>query len=438
MTICIATSNYFPDTSGISTYSQRLAALLQIEGHKAIVLTIDFDNTSFEPDSISYEINGAMVIRLKESYRRYYRQYAGFFQPGGIDAAYWIAMGKSMYDWLAANHKTYSIDIVEASAFGGIGAFLIQSDLPPVALSGHGAFFQYKKYNRNKENEQTRLVERLEKSAFLHADGLISHSPQSQENMANNTTKKVYLAKIPIVLEIIDPYEQQKINPSMALVVGSLQKLKGPEILCKALLDERIQKSNLRVVWAGADNFDHDSGKKMSEKLAEKFMTIWGKKLIWENSPDDRKLYQLYKEAAFVIIPTIWESYNVISIEAAFHRKPIIITDKTGSSFLFKHNHNALIIPSGNEKALADAILQLSVSTSTCFEMGVAAYNEIALELSPNKIINERIRIYQEIIASKIRSAETPDLSFLNKYTTVTRRFYFGIRKWMKNILIKN
>ncbi len=267
MTICIATSNYFPDTGGISTYSQRLAALLQMEGHKAIVLTIDFNNGIREPDSITYEKNGAMVVRLRESFQRYYNYYGAFFRPGGIDASYWIAMGKSMHDWLATNHKIYNIDIFEASAFGGIGAFLIQTDLPPVALSGHGAFFQYKKYNSNKEDEQSRLIEKMEKSAFLHADGLISHSPQSQQDIANNTDKKVFLAKIPILFENKETDELQKINLARALVVGSLQKLKGPETLCKALTDERIQKSCLEVIWAGSDNYNHETGKRFTKNI---------------------------------------------------------------------------------------------------------------------------------------------------------------------------
>jgi glycosyltransferase involved in cell wall biosynthesis len=438
MTICIATSNYFPDTGGISTYSQRLAALLQMEGHQAIVITIDYNSTVDEPDSITCQTNGVTVVRLKQSFRKLYTYYSQHFRSGGIDAPYWIAMGKSMHDWLFTFHKNYHIDIIEASAFGGIGAFLLQKNIPPVALSGHGAFFQYKKFNRNKEDEQTRLIERLEKTAFRHADGLISHSPQSQLDMHAHTSKNIYLACIPILPEKNEWEKRPEIIPSKGLVVGSLQKLKGPEILCKALKDERIQNSNLEVVWAGSDNFDHETGKSMSEKLEEQYPTVWGKKLQWENMPDDKKLDQLYNEAAFIIIPTIWESFNVISIEAAFHRKPVIITEKTGSSFLFTNGHNALIIPSGNEKALADAILALAMSASTCRKMGEAAYHDIALTLTPKKIITERIAIYKEIISIKNLSTDIADLSFLNRYTNIFRRFYFAVRKLVKKIAVKN
>ena len=56
MTICIATSNYFPDTGGIATYSRRLATLMANAGHKAIVLTIAIEATIKIPKIILHTL----------------------------------------------------------------------------------------------------------------------------------------------------------------------------------------------------------------------------------------------------------------------------------------------------------------------------------------------------------------------------------------------
>lgn len=437
MNVCIATSNYSPDTGGISTYSQRLAALLQLQGHSAYVLTIDMKAPGDQNDTIEKDKNGITIIRLRKSFHHHYRQFQQYFRPGGMDAPYWIAMGRAMLEWLMLHSLTLKIDIIEASAFGGIGAFLRHPQLPPVLISGHGAFFQYKEYNQHKEDEQSKLVEKLEKISFLHTDGIISHSPQSRNDILRYTSRPVYLAAIPIILDKLNENKQLTKKDHFGLVVGSLQKLKGPVILCKALSDKRLNNSDFFVRWAGTDNYDHETSRPMSAKLAADFPDIWNKKLIWENTPDDNRLHQLYNDSAFIIIPTVWESYNVTSVEAAFHRKPVIISDKTGSSFLFTHGRNALITPANDVDSLADAIVHLYSSPELCRKMGQSAYEEIARQLSPERIIAERIKIYSDCISNRDNNRNLPDLSFLEKYKTSSRKIYFTFRKYLKKFLKK-
>lgn len=439
MTICIATSNYYPEIGGISTYSQRLAALLCMEGHTVLVLTIDLNSDPIENDETITSDKGLTIVRLKSSFHDHYKYYRSFFRKGSMDAPYWIAMGKAMKEWLQKNSTTYKIDIIEASAFGGFAAFLFGKDIPPVLLSGHGAFFQYKEYNKNKTDEQSKIIVQLEKISFTHSHGIISHSPQSKENILQHTSQPVYLASIPILLKKTN-FESTKFdNKNIALVIGSLQSLKGPDVLCKALYDERLINANIRVKWAGTDNYDHTSGRLMSEKLRSDYPEIWNKKFLWIDSPNDEQLGALYREASFIIIPTIWESFNVISVEAAFHHKPVIITNTTGSAYLFTHGKNAWIIPPNDANDLANAILHFSSSPGICETLGEAAFQKIASALTPGKIVKERIGIYYTAITqyNNQQKQTEPDLSFINKYTTYSRKVYFTVRKKLKK-LIKN
>lgn len=437
MTVCIASSNYFPSRSGIATFTRRLAALLERYGHRAIVLTVGDEIPLEEDDSVEIEDNGVTVVKLEKTFLKHYNQYKKYFKPGGIDAPYWIAMGMAMQEWLLINNPWYQIDIIEASAYGGIGAFLQHPSLPPVLLSGHGAFFQYKLYNNNQPDEQTRIIEILELLAFSNADSIISHSPLSKEDIEKYTTKPVYLAKIPFMqenIETIDFIRNIDNGKKYALVVGSLQKLKGVFILCEALSLLSQTHQDLVIKWAGSDNFNHETGQLMSDELQSRYPVIWNKAIEWEKNPDDSRLSQLYRNASFIIIPTIWESFNVISIEASFHAKPIIITDNTGSSFLFKHGEDAWIIRSGNSKALAKAIKHLHNSPDLCIRMGKAAHEKIVEYLKEDKIVDERINIYEQTILNRKTIPKAINLSFLKKYTTGPRRYYYAARELLKKI----
>lgn len=438
MTICIATSNYTPDIGGIATFSRRLAKILATAGHTIIILTIDLTTEVIEPDSHEKIENNILIIRLKKSFRTKYIYYKKYFKEGSIDAPYWIATGLAMQEWISNNYKSYNINVIEASAYGGIGAFLIEKKYPPVLLSGHGAFFQYKQINKNKENVQTKLVEKLELLAFKKANGIISHSPLSKEDIEQYTTTKVHLARIAFLPDyntMIDNDSELLPDKKYALVVGGLQQLKGTFALFDALNNIEFKQNDLTIIWAGSDHFYQKTGRLMSVELAIKYPDIWNKKIFWENNPSDFRLASLYKNASFIIIPTIWESFNVISLEAAFFKKAIIITETTGSSYLFEHKENAIVIKPEDSQGLAKAITELNNSNELCLRLGEASYNSMTVYFSINKIAEERIGIYNKTINTDNQNTMHLDSSYFRPYTTSSRRIYFFCRKAIKKLI---
>ena len=114
MNICIATSNYFPDTGGISTYSQRLSGLLKKFGHTVVVLTVDITAKDEDDDLIENDQRGVTLVKLKKTFFNYYNYYKKYFKPGGIDAPYWLSIGNAMQEWLIDNNDQFKIDIVQS------------------------------------------------------------------------------------------------------------------------------------------------------------------------------------------------------------------------------------------------------------------------------------------------------------------------------------
>lgn len=435
MTICIASSNYYPSAGGIATFTYRLAALLHQNGHKAVVLTVDPDLSDKE-DSITTQNNGVIVVRLNKSFQTQYTYYQKYFRQGGIDAPYWIAMGIAMKDWLIKSKEQYNFDLIDASAYGGFAAFLQHPSLPPVVLSGHGAFFQYKALNENRDDDHSKVVEQLERMAFKNANAFICHSPQSKADIETYTRRPVYQARIPFLFEkrVSGKTTLPTTQSKYALVVGSLQKLKGPEVLCEAL-SKMDAESNLAVTWIGSDNYRQANGVLMSKYLAAKYPGVWGISLQWKDYVTNDELFDLYEGAKFILIPSLAESFNVISIEAAFHGKPVIITEKTGSSFLFKHKEDAWIIKENNSEDLLKAIEELDKSPELCAALGQAAKEKITSWLTPAAIVSERMIIYEKVIQEAGQLQTAVSFDFLDRYTTKTRKCYYRLRQQLKKII---
>ena len=430
MTICIATDVFMPSTGGIASFYSLLSEMLARNGHKLIVLTAGDEN---EKDKVE-EFSGITRVQLRNRYISYKKKYGAYFLPGGLDAPGWIAKGLAMRDWLNENHKNFSIDIIEATDYGGLAAFFVSQELPPVAITGHGAYSQLKKYNAVINDAQSKLLCEMEMIAFQVADTIITHSPLNQLDLIAFTNRPVEFSPAPWPNPSVA--EVSTANGSL-LVVGGLQKIKGAITTMSAL--EKCQKKNidLSLHWVGGDTFTAPGVKKMSWFLETNYPGLWNKNFRWLGEKKKEEVLEMIRKASLILLPAEWETFNLVALEAASAAKPMIITKNTGASYLFTHGHDAWIIPSDDSDALANAILHLTNNPGLCSSLGKNAADTIRNKFSESDIIEKRIAIYDKAILKRkgktiiIASADI----FLKKYITVSRKIYYSLRALLKKII---
>ena len=429
MTICIATSNFPPQTGGIAACYGHLAAILTLEGHRVIVLVPDNSSTGTE-DAVEIK-DGFTIVSLRKKYRACVKKYARYFPPGGLDAPAWIAAGIAMKEWLLQNQSHYSIDIIEVSDYGGAGIFLVQDQLPPLVVTGHGAFVQLKPYNSYIENSHTRLVSQMEMLSFQQADGVIAHSPLNQKELEQLTGREIQFARAPW-----QPAGKKRTDHknNTVLTAGGLQQVKGAIVMATAVTNIAAQHTDFKVYWAGEDTFTAPGAIRMSEYLEKKYTSIWNADFTWlkELSPEETHLK--IAAADMVVIPSLWETFNYTVLEAVAQHTPVIISDKTGAAYLFTHDRDAWIIPAGDAESLARAIIHLQNNPAVRDRLAAQAVIMIEQTFTRKKIVEERIAGYTKIIESrKLRQPVTtgnPD--FLQPYLTTRRKYYFAIKAILK------
>lgn len=437
MTICIATSNYLPEEGGITTFNRYLSDMLQQTGHKAIILTVGYNSKQEDDDEVTNEQNGVIIIRLKKTYHKFLKKYKGYFRPGGLDAPNWIAMGYAMREWLLKNKNTYSIDIIEAGDYGGIGIFLCDNALPPVVLTGHGSLYQLSKYNYVLNDDHAKVVRKLEYLSYKSAMGVITHSAAAAQDVTNIAGCTVFPATIPFKKKEIN--YKPAIDNLFALSIGGLQKVKGVLVLADALKILHRQSFLIKVKWAGVDTFTAGPHLSVVETLATDYPEIWNTYFEWVNNKTNEEIFQLIASGSFVIIPSLWETFNYTALEAASSGKAIIITDTTGAAQIFTHGHDAWIVPSNNPQKLADAIIHLQNNPDLCKKFGENAKQRMEYYFDNPDIIKERITIYDSVIRTPKRYKETVEqrLIFLKKYITTTRKLYYASKSFVKKTVTR-
>jgi glycosyltransferase involved in cell wall biosynthesis len=434
MTVCIATDAFYPQIGGIATFYGNMTGLLLAKGHRIIILTISHDERHANDDDEIIEERGYTKITLKRSFYQKYYYFREYFRPGGYMAPYWLAIGAAMRDWLLHHHAQFGIDVAEVTDYGGIGFFLCDPALPPLAVTGHGCLEQYAHYNHTGNGEQVRLIQQLEKLAFQHAESIIAHSPLNRHDLQKFTGRNVDFATAPWMIT-----EETKATKKGGyfLVVGGMQVVKGAVTMAEAIELCVKKMPDIKLHWIGTDFYVAPGQRLMSLYLSEKHPGTWNKNFIWLDEQDRERTQQSLRDCLAVVVPSDWETFNYVALEAASAGKPVILSDKAGVEYLFTDGKDALMVRGGDAVSLSDALLRLAGDTALQESLGAAAKEMIRKEFEAEQIVRERLAIYEKIIHERTAYKDQfEDRSrFLNTYLTLPRKLYFQSRALAKRIL---
>ena len=182
----------------------------------------------------------------------------------------------------------------------------------------------------------------------------------------------------------------------LLLYVGRLHKLKGLDLLLKAVSQIKNDINSFRLVIIGKGS-EKENLINLSKKLhIEDYVTFTGE--LGENM-----LVKWYSAADLFILPTIYpEGRPVVIYEAMASGCPVIATNLAGISEQIKEGYNGILIEPKNLDKLADVIKDLLKNDKLMKRMGENGRKRILEENWTWKGYAEKIRnIYCEILLSK-------------------------------------
>jgi glycosyltransferase involved in cell wall biosynthesis len=172
-----------------------------------------------------------------------------------------------------------------------------------------------------------------------------------EENIRKN---KIELQYIP---NGIDPTISDLVLESVALskyviFLGNLNQIKGVEYLIKAMELINLNKIDiiLNIVGTGPDE---QRLKKMVNDLGlDERVKFLGPKYGVQK-------YQLLLMSQIVVIPSIWESFPIVMLEALALGKPIIASNVGGIPYIIEDGKNGYLVDVGDFEGIANRIVLL-------------------------------------------------------------------------------
>ena len=97
----------------------------------------------------------------------------------------------------------------------------------------------------------------------------------------------------------------------------------------------------------------------------------------------DEKL-ECYARCDVFALPSDYESFGLVLLEAGAFRKPVVATEVGGVREAIEHGVSGLIVEPGDNKALADAIIRLLGDPDEARRMGESGRYRVATQLTWN------------------------------------------------------
>lgn len=170
------------------------------------------------------------------------------------------------------------------------------------------------------------------------------------------------------------------------VIVARLDPIKNHTLLFKAmeLIDKEEHKIKLLVVG---------DGPLKSTLIQEVRKKNLHDRIFFLGERDD--IPNILAGIDLFVLSSLSEGMSITLVEAMAAGLPIIATEVGGNPDLINHEQNGLLVPTGDEKAMADAILKVLKDTKLARSLGEAARQKFESEYTLEKMVKRYIDVFE-------------------------------------------
>jgi len=358
---------------GISTHIKYLTKYLsRFSDVELVLLTFGDDNSAYKKNGIEYIV----LKRLK---------FGKFFYSFEI-----------FYDLFRLEKKIKKInpDLIHIQStspnFSLFGIYMLKKF--PILITLHGYFNQeYKVHIGIRKIFYRVFCAPIERFALLKIPYIIVLCPQIEKIIRKITKSKIFTISNGIDLDYIQKINsyEKKDHPAI-FFLGYLTKGKGVEDLIKAIQLVKIKTDNVRLYIGGIGPYMTKLKELVHDLHLNENVTFLG--LL-----DDKEKFAYMKSMDIFVLPSHWESFPIVLLEAMACGKPIITTDVGGNPFAVKDGVNGFLVNPGYWQQLSDKLIYLLNDKTLIKKMGQESKKR-AVDFDWNFIAQQTIETYGKIV----------------------------------------
>src|SRR6266540_3867999 len=191
------------------------------------------------------------------------------------------------------------------------------------------------------------------------------------------------------------------------LYVGRIVREKGVFTLLEALEELLERRRDFSLVLAGEGPLKEDLAKEaLRRKLGDR-VTITG-------FVDERTLVSLYNSCDVFVLPSHYEPFGMVALEAMASRIPVVVSDVGGLSEIVEDGITGLKVPASDPRALAEGILRVLDDPELSERLKENAYRAVQNRYKWGMIAEKTREIYKINAVKPLPSKAVGEEEFLS------------------------
>jgi glycogen(starch) synthase len=344
MNICLLSQEYPPDShfGGIGTYTYNIAAFLAHSAHNVHVIT----STRSSPSS--YQECGVHVHRIK--------QYA--LRPAEVSRfVYSVQVARAVL------RLQYPFEIVQASEFRAEAFALARQRKFPLVTRLATPLYLTEQLNRRSARRQPLFD--FEKAQTLRSDGVMSSTKALASAVSDKW--KIDLSGIRIIPNSVDISRVVRLGTASGLPAilegrefllyfGRLEERKGVHILAQAIGKVLDKYRGVYMAFVGSDSrYQEESMRSYIARMSG----IHKERLVFFDNMPQEKLFPVVHGAKLVILPSLWEAFGFVCVEALALGRPVLASSGSGFAEIISDGESGYLVAPGKPDLLSRRIIDI-------------------------------------------------------------------------------
>lgn len=294
-------------------------------------------------------------------------------------------------------NRRMKIDIVEVPEWLGQGYFLsTESNLPIVTRLHTPLFLIEEKFNQS-IYRKGRVIKEFEKIQIVRSTGCTSPSKALAEIVFKECQVNSEVIPNPLLTEKKEESDVQgKYLENTIVFLGRLEYRKGVLTFGKAL--QQIMKENrkVNVIFCGKDTLYQ---KKSVRKQLEEMIDDYQERITFIPHVSGIEKKELLQKANVVVVPSIWENFPYVCLEAMSYGCSVIASNVGGLSEIINDEENGYLFEVANPVELSKKLLEIFKSGRN-YNLQESARQTIRRKYSGD-VIGSQLEIYYKYILDK-------------------------------------
>ena len=352
LNICLISREYPPDTAfgGIATFSRDTALMLTQRGHRVTVFSQSLS------ENREFDDNGVRVVKVKVPDRlNNYRVLPPFI----------LAFNTVILQAIRRHHRDTPFDLVDAPDHLAEGLFASFTSIPVVTRL-HTPYalivdMGLNNYTKGPSYHFIKAAERiaLRRSRVLYAPCM--DLARRSDELFGLPGVPVRIFGYPLDLDMFKPATADTgLAGKRILFLGRLEQRKGVVTMAGAFPELLKQVPDATLTLVGNDTPNITGGTSARAYMEEAFRRAGClERVHFEKPVPLNELPALFHEHDVVWVPSFYDNYPLVCLEAMACGKAVVVSDAGGLPEMVEDGRTGLVFPAGNASALAERTARL-------------------------------------------------------------------------------